>query len=141
MTLLLALDCTVELYQGEDKLVQVPIAEFCRQKPDNSILTAVHIQKTGRKIAYQSFRNTETDFPVLTAAVSVRDGTYCAAVGARPIRAREVYADTIPELIDKAKALSYQDNIRASAEYRRMLSGVLIRRAADELERIKTNGN
>ena len=61
LTLLLAMDCTVELYQGDGKLVQIPIAEFCRQKPDNSILTAVHIQKTGRKIVYQSFRNTETD--------------------------------------------------------------------------------
>ena len=141
LTLLLAMDCTVELYQGDGKLVQIPIAEFCRQKPDNSILTAVHIQKTGRKIVYQSFRNTETDFPVLTAAVSVKDGQYCAAVGARPMRAREVYADNIPELIEQAKELPYQNNIRASAEYRRMLSGVLIQRAADELERIGTNGN
>lgn len=141
LTLLLAMDCTVELYQGDGKLVQIPIAEFCRQKPDNSILTAVHIQKTGRKIVYQSFRNTETDFPVLTAAVSVKDGKYCAAVGARPMRAHEVYADNIPELIEQAKELPYQNNIRASAEYRRMLSGVLIQRAADELERIGTNGN
>lgn len=62
LTLLLAMDCTVELYQGDGKLVQIPIAEFCRQKPDNSILTAVHIQKTGRKIVYQSFRNTGNRF-------------------------------------------------------------------------------
>ena len=57
------------------------------------------------------------------------------------MRAREVYADNIPELLVQANELPYQNNIRASAEYRRMLSGVLIQRAADELERIGTNGN
>ncbi|MGN1031709.1 MAG: FAD binding domain-containing protein [Butyricicoccaceae bacterium] len=135
LTLLLALDCTVELYQGKEQTVRVPIAEFCRAKRDNSILTAVHIQKTGRQIAYQSFRNTETDFPVLAVAVSRLDGSYCAAVGARPARAMEVTGKQVDELIEKAQALSYGDNLRASAEYRRMLAGVLIRRAAEELER------
>ena len=135
MTLLLALDCTVELYQGGDQTVQVPIAEFCRMKPDNSILTAVHIHKTGRQIAYQSFRNTETDFPVLAVAVSRLDSSYCAAVGARPTRAMAVTAEQVDQLIEKAQALPYGDNLRASAEYRTMLAGVLIRRAAEELER------
>lgn len=135
LTLLLALDCTVELYQGKEQTVQIPIAEFCRMKPDNSILAAVHIRKTGRKVAYQSFRNTETDFPVLAVAVSLLDGSYCAAIGARPARAMEVKASNMDELIEQAQALSYQDNLRASAEYRKMLAGVLIRRAAEELER------
>lgn len=135
LTLLLALDCTVELYQGGDQTVQVPIAEFCHMKPDNSILTAVHIHKTGRQIAYQSFRNTETDFPVLAVAVSRLAGSYCAAVGARPTRAMAVTAEQVDQLIEKAQTLPYGDNLRASAEYRTMLAGVLIRRAAEELER------
>lgn len=135
LTLLLALDCTVELYQGSEQNVQVPIADFCQMKLDNSILVAIHIQKTGRQVAYQSFRNTETDFPVLTAAVSRLNGTYCAAVGARPTRAMAVTADEVDGLIEKAQALSYGDNLRASAAYRTMLAGVLIRRASEELER------
>lgn len=135
LTLLLALDCTVELYQGGEQTVQISIAEFCRMKPDNSILTAVHIHKTGRQLAYQSFRNTETDFPVLAVAVSCLDGHYCAAIGARPTRAMAVMADQIDELITKAQALPYGDNLRASAEYRNMLAEVLIRRAVAELER------
>lgn len=135
LTLLLALDCTVELYQGNEQRVQVPIAEFCKMKPDNSILIAVHIRKTGCQVAYQSFRNTETDVPVLTAAVSCLDGTYCATVGARPTRALAVTADDVDQLIQKAQALPYGDNLRASADYRTMLAGVLIRRAAEELER------
>ena len=135
LTLLLALDCTVELYQGDGKTVQIPMEEFCQMKPDNSILTAVHIHKTGRQAAYQSFRNTETDFPVLAVAVSRLDSSYCAAVGARPTRAMAVTAEQVDQLIEKAQALPYGDNLRASAEYRTMLAGVLIRRAAEELER------
>lgn len=135
LTLLLALDCTVELYQGGQQTVQLPLAEFCQMKPDNSILTAVHIHKTGRQIAYQSFRNTETDFPVLAVAVSRLNGHYCAAVGARPTRAMTVMADQMEELITKAQALAYGDNLGASAEYRHMLAEVLIRRAVAELER------
>lgn len=104
-------------------------------KPDNSILTAVHIRKTGRQVVYQSFRNTETDFPVLAVAVSRLDGIYRAAVGARPAKAMAVTAQNVEQLIERAQALPYRDNLRASAEYRTMLAGVLIRRAAEELER------
>ena len=135
LTLLLALDCTVELYQGDGKTVQIPIKEFCQMKPDNSILTAVHIRKNGRQTVYQSFRNTETDFPVLAVAVSRLDGVYRAAVGARPAKAMAVTAENVEQLIERAQALPYRDNLRASAEYRTMLAGVLIRRAAEELER------
>ena len=137
LTCFLALDTWVELYKGGC----ISLAEFARQKPDRDILVRLIVKKEKAVFDYQSVRNSQTDFPVLTAAVSVKDGKYCAAVGARPMRAREVYADNIPELIEQAKALPYQNNIRASAEYRRMLSGVLIQRAADELERIGTNGN
>ena len=135
LTLLLELDCAVELYQGGGKTVQIPIKEFCQMKPDNSILTAVHIRKTGRQVVYQSFRNTETDFPVLAVAVSRMDGIYRAAVGARPAKAMAVTAQNVEQLIERAQALPYRDNLRASAEYRTMLAGVLIRRAAEELER------
>lgn len=135
LTLLLALDCTVELYQGDSRSVQIPLEEFCQMKPDNSILTAVHLQKTGRQAAYQSFRNTETDFPVLAVAVSRLNGVYRAAVGARPAKAMAVTAETVEQLIESAQALPYRDNLRASAEYRTMLADVLIRRAAKELER------
>lgn len=135
LTLLLALDCEVELYQGKGVTAHVPLSAFLKAKPDNSILTAVLIAKNGRRAAYQSFRNTETDFPVLTAAVSVKDGVYRAAVGARPNRATAVEAETVPELVQRAQeGLSYGSNLRGSAEYRRSLAGTLLRRAAAALE-------
>lgn len=136
LTLFLALDCTVSLYTGGDNTVEMPLNEFMQTKPDNSILTAVCLKKTGRTVNYQSFRNTETDFPVLTAAVSQKDGIYRAAVGARPGRACLVEADDLETLIAKAQNdLHYGSNLRGSAEYRRALAGVLVRRAAAGLER------
>lgn len=136
LTLFLALDCTVTLYQGGGHTEEVPLAEFMQRKPDNSILTAVCLKKTGRAVNYQSFRNTETDFPVLTVAVSWKDGVYHAAVGARPGRARLVEAEDLKTLIASAQNdLSYDSNLRGSEAYRKMLAGVLIRRAAAGLER------
>lgn len=134
LTLLLALDSTVELYTGSEEHTLIPLPEFCQMKKDNSILVAVHIKKDGRKVVYESFRNTETDFPVLTAAVARTDASYVASVGARPSAARLVCADTVEELTKKAQELTYQSNIRASADYRCMLAGVLIGKAAGRLD-------
>lgn len=136
LTLFLALDCGVMLYQGGEGTVEVPLADFMRRRADNSILTAVRLKKTRQRVAYQSFRNTETDFPVLAVAVSEEDGRYRAAVGARPGRARAVEASTPEELVEKAcHDLHYGDNLRGSAEYRKALAQVLIGRCVDELER------
>lgn len=134
LTLFLAMDATVSLYQGGEESVEVPLAQFMETKPDNDILVSVNLKKTGRKVVYQSFRNTETDFPVLTCALSVKDGIYRAAIGARPNKAKAVEADTIEELTAKAQALNFGTNRRGSAEYRKALTAVLIRRTAAELE-------
>lgn len=133
--LLLVLDAEVELYQGNESYVRIPIREFANRKADYSILTRIYIKKDGRKVAYQSFRNTETDFPVLAVALAKTEAGYVASVGARPYRAEAIEGSTVEELKEKAQALSYDKNIRASAEYRQMLSGVLLTRAAEELER------
>lgn len=136
LTLFLALDCQVELYQGKGRTVLMPLEAFLAEKPDKSILTALLIAKNGRRAAYQSFRNTETDFPVLTAAVSVKDGLYRAAVGARPSRAAAVEARDVETLAAMAQEeLAYGSNLRGSGPYRRALAGTLIRRAAAALER------
>lgn len=134
LTLLLTLDTQVELWNGQEESIFIPLSEFCEMKKDNSILMAIHVKKDARKVAYQSFRNTETDFPVLTTSVSKVNGIYRAAVGARPALAVAVEADHVDELIKKAQDLKYSSNIRASAEYRKMLADVLIRRAVKELE-------
>ena len=60
LTAFLALDTTVELYQGG----LVSLDDYVSMKYDRDILVRIHIKKDGRKAAYQSFRNTKTDFPV-----------------------------------------------------------------------------
>jgi len=134
ITLLQALDTSVELYSGTDMHEFLPLNEFVMTKKDNSIIVAVHVKKDGRKVSYKSFRNTETDFPVLAVAVSKKDNIYTAGVGARPSVARAVSSDNTDDLKVAAAALTYSKNIRGSAEYRRMLSGVLIDRALKELD-------
>lgn len=61
LTLLLALDCDVELYKGGIMSIQ----EFAKLKRDNDILVHIIIKKTPVHICYQSVRNTVTDFPTL----------------------------------------------------------------------------
>lgn len=134
ITLLLALDTTIELYTGEDEHALIPLSEFITMKKNNDIVVAIHIRKDGRKVSYESFRNTETDLPVLAVALANKGDIYIASVGARPGLARLVEAKTQEELIKQAKGLTYSKNIRGSAEYRRMLAGVLIERAAKRLE-------
>jgi CO/xanthine dehydrogenase FAD-binding subunit len=130
LTCLLALDTEVELYKGG----RVPLSQFVSQKPDKDILVALILHKSPRKVAYTSFRNTATDFPVLAVCVSQgEDGLRCA-VGARPERAALVTAQTGAELKEKAQALGYGSNTRGSGEYRRHLCGVLVGRCLKKLE-------
>ncbi len=79
LTLLLALDCDVELY----KAGRMPIAQFAALPYDRDILTHVYIKKTpGLAVHYQSVRATQTDFPILTCAAGcTADGAYRFAIG------------------------------------------------------------
>ena len=83
LTVFLALDTWVELYQGG----MVSLREFAGRKKDNDILVRLIVKKRPQAVVYQAFRNTRTDFPVLTCAVGVWDGAGRAVIGARPGRA------------------------------------------------------
>lgn len=137
LTFLLALDCEVELAHAG----RLPLAEYAQMPYDRDILAKVRILKNGRRAAYQSFRQTATDLPVLTCAASVLDGALRVVVGARPKRAmclefpfpqtEEALEQVCREVQDK---LSYGSNLRGSGEYRRRLAGVLCRRAVHSLK-------
>lgn len=134
LTAFLACDSQVELYGAG----RIPLKEFIDLPLDEDILTHIHLKKDGRKVVYESFRMTETDFPVLTCAVIEKDGRYSAVIGARPKCARlvENVALSDPKDPEAVKAfaaqvtdqLEFGSNIRGSAEYRRELSKVLIER-------------
>lgn len=143
LTVFLALDASVELYKGGI----VPLREFAGMKKDNDILVRILVKKESCRVAYLSQRNTKTDFPVLTCAVSVAPGRPALAVlGARPQRAvvvedeKGILLNGITEESAKAfgeyvsSVLSFGSNMRASAEYRRILAEVLVKRACLQLE-------
>lgn len=102
LTAFLALDTTVEMYAGG----MIPLDEFVSMDYDRDILVRIHVKKNGRQAAYQSFRNTKTDFPVLAVGVSRLNKQWKITIGARPARAMvaenseklsERLAESLPE--------------------------------------------
>ena len=149
LTPLLALDTTVVLY----KKGSVPLEEFMMMPYEKDIIEKIVIAKDGRKASYQMFRNSRADFPILNLAVSKTcDGSFYVTVGARgpkAVRAQKTAAylterlalgtDNLEEIIKEAAAIlayevKFTDNMRASAAYRKILSGVLLGKAVREVE-------
>ena len=141
LTMFLALDASVELYKGGI----VPLAEYAAQPYDRDILVRVIVPKTQTSFHYQSVRNSQTDFPVLTcAAARTTAGEYRFAIGARPGKAvlysfpseagetAEAKADRFAAAVQES--IRTESNLRGSAEYRNHLAGVLVRRAVRKLE-------
>ena len=154
LTVFMALGAFVELY----KKGIVPIEEFAGMPYDRDILVRIILpkQESAKKggagqdpgFAALSVRNSVTDFPVLTVAagVPVREtGDSCSgiriAVGARPQKAmllkdpEAILKDGVTE--DSAAAYAAWaaeqvptgTNLRGSADYRKHLTEVLVRRA------------
>lgn len=140
LTMFMALDAKVELYHGG----LVDIVEFANRPIDRDILVKVIVKKTPIKVCYQSQRNTKTDFPVLTCAMSCLDGHYRTVIGARPLKAQcyddmgledelnQGQVDHYMSLISEKLVLG--SNLRASSEYRRRISKVLIKRCFEALK-------
>lgn len=135
---LLALDTDIELHNGG----RMPLAAFLDKPYARDILTRIYIRKDGRAAAYQSLRNSASDFPVVNAAVARRGDRWTVAVGARPARAQlapaaaaalaaGASADEAGELA--AGELAFGGNLKASAEYRRAMAAVLVKRAVLEV--------
>ena len=141
LTEFMALGAEVELFQGG----RMSLEEFARRKYDNDILVRVILKMVPQDSVYLSMRNTQTDFPVLTCAVTRREEKVCAVIGARPARAVAIYdeADLLKNGVTDASARAFADyvaehvvtgsNKRAQAQYRTHLVKVLTRRACQGL--------
>ena len=141
LTVFLAMDSYVELYKGGI----IPLREYAKMPYDRDILVRLIVKKEAASFDYQSVRNTQTDFPVLTCAAAKTEAGYQFAIGARPGKAvlfelsNEDMKDKNVENIAEyaAKCVKEQivtgSNTRGSAEYRKHLAGVLVRRAVCKL--------
>ena len=66
LTMFLAMDSYVELYKGG----VIPLKEYAKMPYDRDILVRLIVKKEKAVFDYQSVRNSQTDFPVLTCAVA-----------------------------------------------------------------------
>lgn len=145
LTMFMALDAYVELYHGGI----IPIQEFANMRPTPDVLVRIIIKKSPLHVVYMSQRNTKTDFPVLTCAVSQINSDYTCTIGARPLKAvtfkdenhlldSSLSDESIEALAnDIAQKAVFGSNLRGSADYRRRISKVLIRHAFQQLREEK----
>jgi probable selenate reductase FAD-binding subunit len=158
-TPLLALDAQVVLHGAKGKR-RVAIADFFlaphQTVANSSLLTEIVVPAHKPRTAwvFQRFSRTEVDVAIVNVAVGVRLDKHgrCAwvrlalgAVAPRPMRASQAEAVLTGQAFDaaaieSAAAVVAQEvqpitDIRASAEYRRELSRVLIRRALQDCAR------
>ena len=138
LTLFQVLDARVVLHHAGELTIQ-QLAELPRGTRD--ILTQVIIPRKPMRVSYLSQRNSATDFPVLACAVSCIDGKWQCAVGARPERAvrildsENILSDGVTQESAArfgayaAEAVGFSSNVRASAEYRKRICSVLVKRA------------
>lgn len=140
LTVFLSLDTYVELYKGGI----VSLEEFSKMKPDRDILVRIIVKKNKCEVVYKSMRNQRTDFPVITCAVSRKEGKYKAAIGARPGKAVVITGDKVTKAEDFAIYVADKvitgTNLRGSKEYRTHLIKVLTERAIKEMGGVN-NGN
>lgn len=119
----------------------MPLADFLTEKPRRDLVLSLLLPADGYRAAYEVRRLTATDIAILNVcAAQAPDGTYRVCVGARPeiaVRCAEAENALAVGDIDVAayavEALKYGTNLRGSAEYRRKISGALLRRAWDSL--------
>ncbi|MGE5581804.1 MAG: FAD binding domain-containing protein [Bacillota bacterium] len=144
LTALMVLDCRVALY----KKGRLSLAEFFNLKDKTGdILERVLLKKEPLQASYKMFRNSAGGLPILSAAVSKGGAGVKIAVGARPavaaqaVRAIEYLNGSTynKDSADEAGAiaaaeLTFTTDRMASAEYRRQLCQVLVRRALMEVE-------
>ena len=141
LTVFMAMDSFVELHKGGI----VPLSEFAAMPYDNDILVRLIVKKRPGAFSYRAVRKQRTDLPSLTCAASQVAGEYRVVVGSRPARAvvvrdeKGILAGDVTEqsaaaFADYAAgALTVSGNMWGSAEYRRALVPVLVRRALTSL--------
>ena len=111
----------------------IPTEQFVRDGAPRDVLTHILLPKEAPDgAAAQSQRNTATDFPVLTTAVCRRGEKVRVSLSPAPLRCHsaDFSVDELPRIPDKiADSIAFRADRAASAEYRKHLCRVLLKRA------------
>ena len=142
ITALLALDAQL-FFHGQGR---ISLEQYLEGKGGRDILVKIILPADSFNAAYTSVRKSATDYAVLNCAVAKSDESYRVVVGSRPSRAvRATSAENyliehgLTEESAKeagivaATELTFGDNPRGSAEYRKKICPVLIERALLEV--------
>jgi carbon-monoxide dehydrogenase medium subunit len=155
--LLCAYDASVRL-QGPEGARDIPMTDFIRsefqtERRGDEVLTALIVptRQPGARFVFKSFKPHHR--PVVTLAAgaipagSGRDNwrIWIGALGERPQHCADIetalsalppgkVADALPELADRlSKTVEAADDLYGSADYKRHLAGVLLRRAVTQV--------
>lgn len=145
ITALLALNADVYLHNGG----RLSLEKFLKEeKGRRDVLEKIIISKNIEKSSFQTFRNSAVDYAILSVAISKINNKYRISIGARPRRATLAYGamdylngvEINQEVASKtgeiaANEIHFGTNNRGSAEYRRELCKVLVKRAILEVEK------
>lgn len=139
---LLALECEVELIKSGKMTLQ----EFLNKEYEKDLLTKIYIKKNNLKASYKSLRNAQSDYALLNVSASKTEDNVRIYVGARPqiatlaVKASEFLSNNelTDENIEKAASMVSEElifgtNMRATKEYRTLMSKVLVKRALMEV--------
>ena len=140
---LLALDTEVELVNSG----RIKLYDFLNKEYEKDLLTKIYIKKNDVKATYKSLRNAQSDYALLNVSVSKNDNKVKIYVGARPqiatlaVKASEFLSNNELSDVNIEKAsqivseeLAFGTNMRASKEYRTLMSKVLVKRALMEVK-------
>lgn len=140
---LLALDTEVELVNAG----RIKLYDFINKEYEKDLLTKIYIKKNDVKATYKSLRNAQSDYALLNVSVSKNDNKVKIYVGARPqiatlaVKASEFLSNNELSDVNIEKAsqivseeLAFGTNMRASKEYRTLMSKVLVKRALMEVK-------
>lgn len=136
---LLALDATVVLYEhGEMGLL-----DYLSFK-ERDLLVEIKIPKKEQPVAALAFRKSVSDFPYLSGAISYNETGYHIYIGGRPSRAIEAVKasqilteqglEALPACLDALDEVPFQTNSHASAEYRKAMAKVMVKRLVQEVK-------
>lgn len=146
LTALLVLDTEVELYKSG----RMSLVDFLNRPKEKDILVRLWIKKTDRQATYLSLRKSASDYAVLNVAVSKLGEQWTVVVGARPSKAAIAFSASaalaqgnlsVEEIEDAAQRaseeLSFGTNMRGTADYRKALCRVLVKRGIMEVLQCK----